>query len=464
MLDSALALSDTLRSMPGEHESNHDNTLKQEWTVEGLIVGKTEEGPQYVVTDVISGGETVYDGFYPPLRSPNAQFILSSQDFSKASYRALVIEQDYKKVRDDPYNLDALLRGDSDIAVGDRVRIQRWSHQEPQYDEADVGAPRWWVVHQYDATTTIERGIDIDEEEEKVLRRKQYIRENFAAIIRRLEQLQLEQQPRLQNEVATPIAWRHDEATDIFRARYTYGEGAVKDHFVDVVATPYIETDSVPLGGDMRFTRSGRTLLARDVVVAGSVSKEVAIIDEPPVALSAYVRTETAMNPEVAAVHVDFIIDGVRYKGLQDPELSSRSFENPGHHLHFDSFAVDGEYDGIEISDEELKEIDKYNSIRGDLALGMVYAELSAKIARNQLEGAGSAPVSASISNMLASRQQLQELELARAEAYEALRPTIHQIKARPSDLYLGIGGRLLVPRSKLGAVQVVVCRRGEGS
>lgn len=435
----------------GEQHIDDSDVVTQEWVVEGLVVAVEKGTPKYVVTEVLSGGEKILDTYHPPLRSATSSLILSPEDLTRYPYRGLV-EDYYRRAKDDDYDLDRLLTPpiDIDIDVGDRLRIVRWSQREPYKGDAWVGLSGAWSINSFETITVLEKGINVQDEESHVLQRKQYIRENLAGIIRRLERLELDQCERLENDREVLITWEYKENRDYHRAQFTYGDGPIKDHFVTVKAKPYTSQDEVPLGGDIRFTQNGQSFLARHIS-AGETSKELALIDEPLVEVTATVWTETAFNPEVDNVCVGFVIDGVRYNGLVDVEISTRSFRNPGHHIEFSSFVKAGEeYDGIEILPDESDAIIEYKRIIHKLSIRAINIGLNAKMTQNELGNSAT-------SGVLEVQSLRRELEVAGENALRDVQPVISQVTSRPSDIKLGLGGKLLVPRSKLDSIRIVM-------
>ena len=74
----------------------------------------------------------------------------------------------------------------------------------------------------------------------------------------------------------------------------------------------------------------------------------------------------------------------------------------------------------------------------------------------------GIAGNTASESVALADRE-LHEIKLAAESLSARMKPVIGRIKAAPSDVKLGVGGKLLVPQSKLGDVRVIIGQKGDG-
>lgn len=433
-------------SQPNERSIGESETLSQQWVVEALITDTSHDRQQYIVTNVISGFSRLYGRDYPPLHSTAANFALSPEQLMDSPYRSLVSDPHYNRIADaSHYDLDELLQNNEALQVGDRITIERWLHKVPTGHNA-------WSGNSIENVTVIERSVDITAEEDKALERKQYIRENLAAILRRLEYMQLERNDRLQTGVETTIAWSHDERSDISRAEFVYGENSIEDHFVNLVARPYSPIEEVPLGGDTRYTYSGNAFVARDVI-AGVPSKELVKLREPVVELSAHVWTKTALNPEVDTVVVGFIVDGIHYIGVKDDELSSHYFEAPGHDLVFNAFTIKGEvFDGVALTTQELDALAGYGSVVHELTMRAVYYGLDARIIRGEIEQGASV-------DLVPVHENLQKLELVKADAFKDLLPVIDGIKARPSDTKMGIGGRLLVPVSKLGDVKVIVTK-----
>jgi hypothetical protein len=444
----------------GEQGADDSEMLKQEWIVEGLVVATDKTRPQYIVTKVLAGHETVYPGDYRyhELTSPNANFALSPEDFAEYSYRGLVSKNYYRSYTQDKDNLDSLLATDVEVQVGDRVKIVRWSQEVAyEYDRYGGGKGASSRTEYIESATVLESGIDIDEEESRVLKQKSYIQKNFAGILRRLEQLQLQQRERLQTNVDTPIAWDHEGQKDGAIARYVYGEGLIEDHFVTLSAKPHTPDIENPLPGDMRFTQSGRAFLQRDITV-GEQSKELALINEPLLELSASVWTNTAFNPEVDNVRVDFIVDAVHYAGSIDIELSTRSFRNPGHHLEFTTFSnIDVEYDGVEIKTDESDAILKYKDTIRKLHFRASQLGIEAKTVQKELGE------EISSTDMVSAQSLLEELRIASLEAFRDIQPVLEQINARSSDTKFG-GVRLLVPQSKLESVRVLISQTSEAN
>ncbi|HBO64994.1 TPA: hypothetical protein DD425_03475 [Candidatus Saccharibacteria bacterium] len=443
-------------SSQSEKFTDNGEQITHDWTVEALIVAINRDSEaRYVITKVLEGHDNVYDSFYKHVTSAQSDFLLAPEDnIANYSYRALQDSEGYyRRVEDEheysPY-LDVLL-SDTPVAIGDRVNIARWTRKVPQDSRRTS-----WKLQYSDVVTALESGVNIREEEDRNLERRTYLRHNFAAILHRLEQLQLAQRERLQPNSDTAINWVHNKERDTFRAEFVYGNEPIKDHFVTVRAEP-AAVQKIPLGGEMRFTYSGRAFLAREIY-AGQMSKELVIRDEPLLELSAIIHTETEFNPEVNDVRVDFIIDNIRYTGVLDIDLSTRSFRHPGHHLHFESFAVAGEeFDGIEISEADR---DTIHELEGELRRLRMRAE---SISTDEVAAfKGIAGNTASESVALADRE-LHEIKLAAESLSARMKPVIGRIKAAPSDVKLGVGGKLLVPQSKLGDVRVIIGQKGDG-
>gem|GEM_PF-6413873 len=440
-----------------ERDNDSSELLSQEWIVEGLVVTTDKHQPQYIVTKVLDGHKKVYPGEYRhhQLRSPNAHFVLSPKDFTKYSYRGLINDEDYYLYAKDDRDLDYLFASDAEVQVGDRIRVVRWSRQKPvEYDVLGGGKSTAWTTEYIENVSVLESDIDIEAEEDRELHRLRYIRENFAGILRRLERLQLEKQERLVGGVASSIKWQSsNEKPGTLFATYVYGEGVVEDHFMRLNAKPYAAEPEMPLDGDMRFTQNGKTFLARDVI-GGSPSKELVLASEPQFELVAEVSTETAFNPEVKDLRVDFMIDDVRYTGIVDVEMSTRSFINPGHHLLFRSFSVAGqEYDGIEIPVDDADAILSYQSTMYDLRTRVSRAGIAA---RRMQQIDYPYPPSSELAP-IDTRALAKEIDLISKKAHEDIAPILERVKAMPSDVKLGLGGRLLVPQSKLSSVRVIV-------
>ncbi len=431
-----------------DHENSSGELVSQEWAIEAFITEVTDKKQRYIVTKVLSGKETLYDRSYQPLRSPTAGFILSPDNLIDSPYRALIGDHEHRSIQEDNgYNDDVLLANHTTLQVGDKVNITRWGYKQPS------NHPNSWTTSYFENVTVLETGVDILEEETRTLERKQFIRKNLAAIIRRLEQLELNHHDRLVTDAGAVISWNHDDQTGISRAEYTYGESPVEDHFVNVMARPYSSNDDADLGGDTRYTHSGKAFVARNITPA-SPSSELALLNEPMVELSAHVWTETALNPEVDSITVGFIIDGVHYSGVKDVELSSHYFEEPGHDLNFNSFLVPNEeYDGVAVLPEELDALGKYHSIKHEVTMQRVYSDLDERIAHKAIRGTASTDIET-------IRSRAQALEIIRQDALQELQPVINGIKTRPSDTKLGLGGRLLVPASKLVSIEVIVSRK----
>jgi CheY-like chemotaxis protein len=436
--------------------------VTHDWTVEALIVAVNDDSEvRYVITRVLEGHDKVYDTFYKHVKSAQSGFLLAPEDhIADYSYRQLQeYEYYYRYVEDEhPYSdYFDILFSDTPVEIGDRVNIVRWTRTEPSADNVWGGSSNMsWTLHHSDVVTILESGMNIREEEDRNLERRTYLRKNLAAILHRLEQLQLKQRQRIQPNEDASIGWIHNEQRDAFRAEFVYGNEPIKDHFVTVRAE-HAPTEDVPLGGDMRLTTTGRAFLGREIT-AGQPSKELVITDEPLFELSADIKTETEFNPEVNDARVDFIVDGIRYTGILDIEQSTRSFRNPGHHLHFETFAVVGEaFDGIEIPETERDAIFRFRDELSKLRMRAMRIGIDGMTVFKEIGG------SITSKNITPAHGELYELKLAAEAASKNIKPVIDQIKATPSNLKLGLGGKLLVPQSKLASVRVIMGQKGDG-
>lgn len=478
MLDNSAPRHDNKLTMTHEYEPGREHgnwhipgdgeIMTPRWLVEALIVRVDDEGQHYAVTRVLEGSKEVYDSFSTPLHSPVSGLALGPDKAAYRPYRVLLEDPEYESVFDEYTRLDTLLTERRDVQVGDRVRIQRWNY--PISNET----PNSWTIHRIDSVTVLESGIDVAAEEERVRAQKEYVRKNFAGIFRRLEQIQLQTREQLSTETETPVRWR-GARDGVHVAHYTYGDGPILDHFVDIKAAPYSPHGSVPLGGDNRFTQSGAMYVARDIT-AGLPSNELVKASEPMVELSAHAWTETAHNPAVNALRIDFVVDGVRYYSRKEPELSSHYFKEPGHDMHFEGYHPEGqEYDGVEVVQEELESINRFSAIDHDLAIQAIHLSYDVEYAQAILASAESpqeltdgrvppteSAVVKATQRLADIKEMLVEFDRLRANELEKLQPVIDGIMARPSDTKMMTGGRLLVPVSKLGEVRVVVAQREE--
>jgi hypothetical protein len=443
---------------PDETLVDTSEFFTKDWTVEALIVAQNDGETRYVITKVLDGGDGVYDTFHKRVLSAQSGFILAPEaNLADYSYRDLIGESYYQYAEDEdayPY-LDILL-SDTPVTIGDRVNIVRRTRKEPSKVNVWGGPGMSWTLHYSDTVTILESGVNIRAKEDEILERRTYVRENFAAILRRLERLQLNQRPRLQPNMDSLITWVHNEQRGTFRGEFVYGNEPIKDHFVTVRAE-YAPVQEVPLGGDMRFTYSGRAFLSREIN-AGQPSKELVITDEPLFELRADIDTETEFNPEVNDARVDFIVDGVRYAGVLDIELSTRSFRHPGHHLHFDAFTTVGEeFDGIEIPEDQRDAIVNFQHKISHLQMQALRLGIDEPTVFKEVGG------SITSKEITPAHGELYKFKLEAEAAFKDIKPVIDQIKTKPSDLKLGLGGKLLVPKSKLASVRVIMGHKGDG-
>lgn len=439
-----------------EHSKGTGEVFTFEWSVEGIVISTVGSRPQYIVTKVLDGHETVYPGEYryQQLSSPNRHLALSPEDVTEYSYRGLIAEEYYRPHTNlYPGDADNLEAPNGEASVGDRIKVVRWSREVPYEYETRTGTTGTSTRTEYTENVTIlETGIDIPAEENRIVTHKEYVRKNFAGIIRRLEKLQLSQGNRLRTDIQASIEWKRRSTAngeDFYRGEFVYGEGSIEDHFVRVRAVPYVPTIDMPVNGDIRFTQAGAAFLQRDIT-AGEPSKELALINEPMIELTARLWTETVTNPAVDAAHIDFIINGIRYTGLKDVETSSHYFKEPGHHHEFNNFSTPGDgFDGLKIKPEEMDALYKYKSIIRSLKSRAAQIGAEARVAQGELGEKPSSEISS-------SPAQIRELEMASKKALLDIQPVIDEIEARPSDPKMG-GSRLLVPKSKLNSVRVII-------
>lgn len=422
--------------------------LENEWHVEGLVVHTTDDTVKYVVTRVVSGADAIYKEFGRSLKSPQSHYVFSPENFSKASYRHLVDESDYRSIDANDYTLDKLIKFDPSLQVGDRLSISRWVHWKPH--------KRWnsMTGKAFEKVEVLESGIDIEEEENRLFAEKDYIKKNFAGIIRRLEQLQMDAYERISSDVPTLVRWNKTNKAEVFGRRFVFGEATIEDHFVDIFAAPYVSHREDYLGGDQRFTHSGRSFVARDIAVSGSTPTE--LVDERGSVLyeiSVKVHSETKLNPEVDGLKVGLEIDGNTYEGVKDIEESSHYFDRPGHRLHFNAFQIPDEpFDGIAIAAEDQDALNKYSSIVHDLTIRALYANIDSTIARNSLSRGATQDIQSLQSDQV---ELLKDLNQRKQQAFEQVKPVIERIRAEALDTKLGTGGRLLIPKDKLDKVHI---------
>ncbi len=237
----------------------------------------------------------------------------------------------------------------------------------------------------------------------------------------------------------TPIEWNGIKS-HIYRSRNVFGNGPVKDHFVDITATPagdyYTE-----LGGTENFTSTGRHLFTPNVMPFGEGSE-----DDPLHVVRVAVYSTTVFNPAVGEQRAYITIDGIKYELLKNAGESSYYFERPGHDVIYEGVREEGvEYDTYQITSEQSEALRQRHIIEKNI-VGAVVNQAFA-----DFEADGVRPDLATL-----ERQAEEKVTALRAESSK-VNKAIAGILGTEPDVKLSSGAHLLVPKSMLDSIEITL-------
>lgn len=225
-----------------------------------------------------------------------------------------------------------------------------------------------------------------------------------------------------------------------FRSRNVFGSGPVEDHFVDITAVPagdyYTE-----LGGVQNYTTTGRHMFTPNVIPFGEGS-----VEDPLHVITVEIFSTTVFCPAIGEQRAYITIDGKKYELLQNHELSSSNFKQPGHEIIYKGVREEGvEKDTYEITAEQSDALIQRSRKEMQIA-GMVVRQSY----DNFFEGKGMDD-----SEILEQRIE-DRIQTLRNEASEA-NNVIASIVGQEPIFRLPSGAHLLVPQSMLDSVEITL-------
>ncbi len=302
----------------------------------GAFAVRIEDGlVHFVITQVLADPNNDYpmDSSVYPYRFTTAGYNNPWSKRFPINPRALEHMANTAYSKDVPNQLDSVELGQNStdsIKPGDMIRVQELLAQ---------GIARGRRVGQtvYEVSKIDGDSYSVEEFFLKSARLKPKIAAQLLRAYQKRERLLLLEQARISpNQPVRPFAELNDcsilrtETTDNARrimAKYVFGGGPVKDHFVDIIAEVAPES-LVRFGGLRTYTESGVHHLTPNITPFGHGS-----IGDPLCVISIEVYTESTLNPAVGEQNIRLDIDGVAYAAIKDSFFSSRYFDNVGHRI-----------------------------------------------------------------------------------------------------------------------------------
>jgi hypothetical protein len=166
--------------------------------------------------------------------------------------------------------------------------------------------------------------------------------------------------------------------------RRVFGNGQVKDHFVDVNAKEQFPDNAI-LQGDIRFTHTGDVTLIPNIMPFGEGSD-----DDPLMEVMIEIHSKTVLDRAVGEQQVYVLIDGVKYTAFVDSETSSHYFVNPGHEIVFGGFRAEGQTSDCKQLTNEQREAYFRKIEANDTGRESTYTDkrILESVANNTLNGA----------------------------------------------------------------------------
>ncbi len=328
---------ETDRTIPAAEEAGErwtqagDTSLA--YDVEVLVVEINKYGhPGCVITRVYGGHNYVYDRYNSDLVTAGEEFgwhDLHPRAFRQKLNRA---EHGYKGLGES-ISLDYLPLDDSNLQAGDLARVRHFI----LWCESD--SPDILVGKDIYEAELLESNVVVEAELAKRAELKQQVARQLVKSAMHRERLAISGLPRFTqgDSLRLPIP-QADLVDGQFRTikRCVLGGGQAADYFVDINLRPFRREQGVSRG-EVLFTPSGDALLVPYLPPLGHGTEA-----DPLVELGINIGSTTVHNPAIREQQVAVTVDGITYSAEADPELSSRFFEQPGHHMVFNKFKLPG--------------------------------------------------------------------------------------------------------------------------
>jgi hypothetical protein len=273
-------------------------------------------------------------------------------------------------------------------------------------------------------------------EERKIRLAKQLMR-----TIAKREQMDMSAQSRIvPNRAVRPF-----EDTGSRQVRYVFGDGPVKDHYVDISARS-LRSGNTGLRGDKCFTNNRETGESFAYFVPYHAPLGFGEPDEELYEIDISISSQTAHSPAVGEQTVVISADGEQYDMYNDPYETSQIFENPGHHIVSGGFMrSDGAPNASVITPEQLQASNQLSELEHSIVMKALYTALG--------QGIDFIKDPHLVEDIEQSLRQNPDV----AEEIKHLEAIVQSIHNNPLTEYLHYGSTLVLPESLLDAIELVM-------